>query len=481
MICLKSPSHSRSRSGSPIIPPSPADLPQRGPEGPAAESASYGWPFWLAFTANMLVAVATSILFRYADLITFLGGSEFQLGSIVGLGMIGSLTMRFVLGGAIDRKGARTIWLLSLVGFAASCYGHLWLTSCSGPTIYLLRMMFALSTAGIYGASLTWVSSRASVTRMAELVGILGSAGFLAQVIGTHLGDYMLGTATIGAHQIQWMFLTAGSFGLVAMIFAFLATADTPPPVRRRRPPTFRVLVRYNPGVILLVGITLGMALGVPGSFLRTFTAELGITRMATFFTTYSTTALITRIFARRLPERIGFKPMILLGLAIMVVGLLLFLPITAAWQLFLPGVVFGIGHAIVFPPLAAAGSYAFPRRCRGLAIMLILATNDVGVLIGAPLAGAILQYAGRFGLPPYPSMFLTMASVLMISGLLYAVTGRTAKKKPSRKPLALPEPSCVPPAAPEPARVPVASPVPSPSRRRPLKVADRSTSRQRA
>jgi hypothetical protein len=49
----------------------------------------------LAYVANLTVSVAVALLFRYADLVSVLGGSEWHLGWIVGLGMVGSLAMRF--------------------------------------------------------------------------------------------------------------------------------------------------------------------------------------------------------------------------------------------------------------------------------------------------------------------------------------------------------------------------------------------------
>ena len=60
---------------------------------------------------------------------------------------------------------------------------------------------------------------------------------------------------------------------------------------------------------------------------------------------------------------------------------------------------------------MVAAGSVTFPLRHRGLATVLVLATWDLGQLIGAPTAGAVLQYSPLAGLPPYPTMFLTMAA----------------------------------------------------------------------
>ena len=75
---------------------------------------------------------------------------------------------------------------------------------------------------------------------MAEMIGMLGSGGFVAMVLGTYLGDFLLGTRTIQADQIRRMFVAAGVLATVAMLFAWMASLGTPRPTRRRRPPMLR-------------------------------------------------------------------------------------------------------------------------------------------------------------------------------------------------------------------------------------------------
>ena len=74
---------------------------------PAEVHFAYGRPFWMAYTSNWLLMVGVSLLFRYADFVTLLGGTEFHLGWIVGVGMVGSLAMRLSMGSCIDRYGSR--------------------------------------------------------------------------------------------------------------------------------------------------------------------------------------------------------------------------------------------------------------------------------------------------------------------------------------------------------------------------------------
>ncbi len=400
---------------------------------PSREVRAYGTPFWLAYVANTLVMVAISLLFRYADFVTYLGGTELHLGWIVGVGMVGSLVMRLAMGVGIDRYGPRVVWLGSVVLFASTCFAHVAITSYTDPAIYLLRIAWCCAVAGIFGASMTFISHRVPVARLAEMLGMLGTAGFLGMVLGTQLGDLLLGSETIRRQQIEWMFLAAGLLGSCSAVFAYLATRGQVRPLRSKHPAMIGLLRRYHPGPVLLVGVAMGIGLGLPGIFLRTYAADLDIHRIGLFFGVYAPTAIATRLLTRRLPERFGTKPMILVGITGLVVGQLLFLLVGAEWQLVVPGVVYGFSHAVMFPSVVAAGSHVFPSRHRGLGTTLILGTFDAGQLVGAPTAGAILHCSTLVGLPSYPTMFVSMAAVLAAIGVFYAVAGRRGKLVPGR------------------------------------------------
>ena len=397
------------------------------------QPSPYGVPFWRAYLANTAVMVAIALLFRYADFVTLLGGTELHLGWIVGAGTVGSLLMRLFLGTAIDRYGPRLVWLLSLLLFAASCFAHLAVARYNGPAIYLLRIAFCSAIAGIMGSAMTFITGRAPVERMAELIGMLGTSGFLGIVLGTQLGDLLLGTETIQRWQVDRMFLVAGTLGLCAVLFAWGATRGQARPVRRRRPPPLWLLRRYHPGMVLLVGVAMGIGVGLPTTFLRTYAAELSIPRIGLFFGVYAPMAILTRILTRRLPERLGLAPMILTGLGVLVVGQLLLVMVRSEWMFIAPGMVYGIGHAILVPATVATGSAAFPSRYRGLGTTVILATFDVGNLLGAPMAGAIVHFSGRVGLPGYPTMFVSVAALLGLVGAAYGLTNWGENGRPSK------------------------------------------------
>lgn len=292
---------------------------------------------------------------------------------------------------------------------------------------------------------MTFISGRAPIARMAEMFGMLGTSGFLGTIVGTQLGDLFCGTATVSRFQVNVLFVISAAFGAAAFGFAWLATRGQTAPPARRRPPVLWILRRYQPGTILLVSAAMGVSLGLPTTFLRTYAADLGITRIGLFFLVYAPTAIVTRVVTRRLPEQLGLRPMVLIGMAFILAGQIAFLAVWNEWSLILPGVVYGMGHAILFPTTIALGSGSFPNRYRGLGTTLMLAAYDFGLLIGAPISGGIVHSCTAVRLPGYPVMFCVMASLLaavgVIFGLATASTGRRGAPPSVALPLATPKP----------------------------------------
>jgi len=404
----------------PFLAGRPADEP-----GPAPLARAYGRPFWLAYAANILMMTAVSLLYRYADFVTLLGGTEFHLGWIVGVGMVGSLAVRLAVGSGIDHYGPRMVWLGSVLVFSAACFAHLLITSCHGPAIYAVRIVFCCATAGFIGAMMTFVSSRASVARMAEMIGMLGTAGFLGMILGTQLGDHLLRAKPIERWQIERMFGAAGLLGFGSAVFVYLATRGCAHCVPLQRSSPLGVLRRYRPGKVFLVGVTMGIGLSLPGTFLAPYVAQRGLAGIGPFFGVYGPTAIVTRLLTRRLPERLGTTPMILTGIAALCISQLLLLQVSAEWWLIVPGVAFGFAHAVLFPSIVAAGSRSFPPQHRGLGTTVMLSTWDLGTLVGAPTAGVILEFSSRVGLPSYPTLFVWVAILLGTVGLLFGLSER--------------------------------------------------------
>jgi hypothetical protein len=138
--------------------------------------------------------------------------------------------------------------------------------------------------------------------------------------------------------------------------------------------------------------------------------------------------AFVTRLAIRRLPLWIGIRGMMLLGLANLALGILLFVPVREAWHLYLPAVFLGVAHACMFPAVVAGGSTAFPARYRGLGTAVMLAMFDVGNVIGPPAFGAIWQLAEVWGWGPFQTAFFAAAGFLTALGVAFLWMSRNSR-----------------------------------------------------
>jgi MFS family permease len=255
---------------------------------------------------------------------------------------------------------------------------------------------------------------------MAEMIGMLGTSGFVGMSLGPILGDLLLDVPHLSRVHVDRMFLVAAAMCVVSLLFAALATRRERTYRARRHPPLIYLVRRYHPGTILLVGMAMGLGLGLPHTFLRTYTAQLNIGRMKVFFLVYAAAAFMVRVGTRRLADRWGVRPAIHLGLNALAATMVLFLAVRSEWMLAIPAVTGGGAHALLFPAVVAGTNTRFPRRYRGLATSLIMAMFDLGNLIGPPVVGGIIDLAKPLGLPPYGTMFLSVAAAMVAVSLIY-------------------------------------------------------------
>ncbi len=389
------------------------------------DSPIYGRTFWLTYIGNSAFTVAMALMYRYADFVLYLGGTEWNVGLIAGVGMVGSLLMRFFQGFGIDHFGPRRIWLWSSAAFVVSLLAHLSINNVHGPAIFLLRVCYATSIAGVLGSSITSISRKLPLARTAEVIGMLGTSGFIGMAVGPLLGDVFCGHEPITRSDLNTLFLVAAVLGVISFVCAELATRNEPRPRRRRRPPLVWLLGRYHPGSVMVLAIVMGIGLVIPTTFLPTFIEQCGIEHTGTFFLAYAGTAFVARMLTRNLPHTVGVRPMIYIGLASLAVSFLLYLPVTTQWGLAIPGVFAGISHAVLFPSVTAKGSTSFPSRYRGLGTTLMLAMLDTGMFVGNPLIGRMVEFSKAIGWPPYTTTFVTLAIGVSLVGVWYAIFTR--------------------------------------------------------
>ncbi len=399
----------------------------------------YNLSLILAFVANFFQMIGISLLFRYSDFVESIGGNEWHLGWLIGTGAIGAIAFRAIQGRAVDRVGAELIWIVSLCGQLLALFWHLQLTDVHDIQVYLARLLFATSVAGNFGAWLSFTSLQAPQNRMAEVIGVVGSSGFLGMAIGPSIGDMIFQQYSSEHQAVRSLFYASGISLSFALLFALVACSAA----RRNRTTekrhvaeseiestvkpkqsVVRVLLRYHPGFLLVIGILMGMTIGFPANFLRPWAKDVNIDQIKIYFITYNVVAFVSRMAFRRAPQTFGLKNTITIAWCFMAISMLLYLPVRSTWMLCLPATAAGLAHSFLFPSVVAACSISYPPQHRGVATNLILAMYDVGVLIGMPIIGMIVTSSRKMGLEGYPTTFCILCGLIVINSTLFYLVG---------------------------------------------------------
>lgn len=169
---------------------------------------------------------------------------------------------------------------------------------------------------------------------------------------------------------------------------------------------------------VFFVGLTLGMERTV----LPPLSGEFGVAKGAYLFLVSSVFSFglvkgALNVVAGGLADRIGRKPPIVTGFALLAVGI----AVTAmgydlAWWL-TAAAIMGLGMALLYPNLIAAMADLAPPLWRGRALGTYRYWRDTGYAIGALLLGVVAQGSGGV----VPAMWVT-AALVAGSGLWIAL-----------------------------------------------------------
>jgi MFS family permease len=368
--------------------------------------------------------IGVSCLFQYEKFVKFIHGSDWDLGWIVGIGAVGSVVLRFVQGASIDQYGVRGIWTVSMICAAVGSLGHLWVEQANTPLVYILQALYRTGIAGAFGSSISFTTLRAGPAKMAEAVGLLGSSGFLALLIGPRVGDYLLSGAELTRQQLDLLFIVASVMMALSLCFAYGAMLLAPPLTQHHsqtKSALIPALKKYHSWPLILMGIMMGMGLAFPGIFVRGLASELGIAGIGTFFTGYAISAFSSRVMTKSFPDYYGERAMILAGMASLILGVLAFMLVREDWHFLLPAVLIGNAHAWLFPSIVTGGSRRFPVLSRGLGTSLMLATFDFGGVIVGPLCGGLIQLEKALLWPTYWLVISSLVAVFTLSAAWYA------------------------------------------------------------
>ncbi|MDT8902433.1 MFS transporter [Anaeroselena agilis] len=340
------------------------------------------------------------------------GGTDRQIGLIMGSFTFSAILIRLFTEPGIDRLGKKNFLLLGMLVcmLATAAYYR----ADSVGAALAVRLFHGVG----FGIATTLYATLAvdiiPAARRGEGIGYFGLGTTLSMAIAPALGVWL-----VAGHGFGVLFAVASAGQLVAILgLGAFTGVPAPAPSSGRGAASLldRVLERkavFPACLALLTGAALSGVLG----FVALMAKQAHLTTVGYFFTVTTSFVFLSRLFVGRIFDSRGHAWVILPGAVCLLIGQII-LSQTATTPVLLTAAVFqGLGVGILFPSLQAWMVGLVPPDRRGIVNATFYNFLDTGVGCGAVVLGIVAEAAG------YPAVYLTAAAVMGLFIVVYAAS----------------------------------------------------------
>lgn len=345
------------------------------------------------FTRNFVLtslstfAIFTSFYFLLVTLpiyILELGGSESEIGLIIGVFTISAVLLRPFIGIGVDIIGRRKILVAGSVIFLVSMLLYNYTTSVF--SLLLLRVFHGIGWGAATTAASTLIADIAPASRRGEAMGVFGISSNVAMAIGPALSFSLLYIS--GAPDFPRLFLAGSAIALVSLLLVIPISETV---VTRPKTSLFSKEALFPSALMFSVALTYGSIV----SFLSLFVQKEGAGNPGIFFTVFAVTLILVRALAGKLSDIKGRKFVIIPGMIIISFGLWVLSMAGSLWVFLAAALLYGLGFGLVHPTLMAFLVDRVNERGRGAAMGTFTAAFDLGIGAGSIILGVVLQFFG--------------------------------------------------------------------------------------
>jgi MFS family permease len=376
-------------------------LDQTGPAaqvigGPArSEPPLFARPFLALLSVQFACGVSLSVFLLLPKiLVARLHATPAYVGLVAAAFGLASVAVIPLVGARIDHARRVPMLAAACVVMIATSLGFL-LVRDAGALAVILRGLQGTTWALIYSAGAALAAELAPPGRLAQTMGLWGSANLVTSAFSPALVEPMIDRAGPGAAYIAAAVAGLVGLGLTRLVpepapARASAARNIPLLVVLRRPSTLRMIV-----IVMLAGV----AYGAMFTFHQPMALGLGIRNVRGFFIAYTAGALGVRLVMGPVMDRVGAYRMTALALGA-------YAAVVAAMSLLAPGRLtifgglFGVAHGVLFPSFMALVVASAAPEERGRLLTVWNGSFAAGSIVALPL-GALAAQVG------YPSVFI--------------------------------------------------------------------------
>lgn len=366
--------------------------------------------FVLITVANFFFFSNFSAFFLLPLYIKQLGGSEADIGFIMGSFGVTSLGSIPVVTFLIDRFGRKSFM------FAGACLmfiaSMLFITASElDYSIYCFRMFQGISFALFFTSAATSAADIVPISRRAQGLGIFGAFTILSYAIGPTLGEFAL-----NKFGFKNYFIIASLFSLIAVVLV-LFSERTKFTISREGLGLgfFRLIVSKRFSLVLFTNLLIAGGLGSVLNFISAYLKdkELGVYN---FFLVYALTVTFVRVFLGKTSDMWGRKKIASPSLLLFSLSIASIIFINSAFIAVLISFIFSFSYGMLYPVISALVIDKARDDERGKAMGAFNACFSLGINFLAFPYGVI---AKNFG---FSAMYITSAFIVLISFIIFSL-----------------------------------------------------------
>ncbi|MQG21550.1 MAG: MFS transporter [SAR202 cluster bacterium] len=389
----------------------------------------YTRSFVLLFVAELTVFAAFYTLLPIIPLyIMHMGGSETDVGLLLGITGLITLFTAPLFGRAVDHWGSKRILLTGLVIGSLVATSFAFVKSVISFALPLTGRSFG--TTATNTASRTLVFDIAPASRSGEAISTFMLSHNFAIAFGPAMGLAIMNGYGFRAPFFATAVLCMVSFGLVAFVREQSVVRRDASASLETDSQNNRWFVRealFPATIQFLLSVSYGSTI----QFLAVMGEQRDINSYQVFFTVYAVVVIVVRFLAGRVSDRYGRAAVLLPSLTSQMIALLILSMATSLPALLIAAVTFGMGWGAAYPTLTALTSDRVDVARRGVAMGIFSSGMAFGSAVGSATVGIIAKQIGFTGSFIFTAFVVLIGLCVCTVGLKMAGELRIIRKEP--------------------------------------------------
>jgi len=344
----------------------------------------YTYKFWLLCLSSFLFFSSFNLIIpELPDYLTSIGGGNHK-GLIIPLFTLTAAISRPFSGRLTDTIGRIPVIIYGVLICIIVGFLYPLMTTVLG--FFLLRLVHGMSTGFKPTATSAYVGDIAPIKRRGEAMGILGMFGGLGMAAGPAMGSWVY-----THYGYNLMFYCSSIFAMLSII----VVAKMPETLIKKQRFRWSLLKLRRKDLFepkaLPAAITMAMvafSFGVVLTLIPDLSKHLGISNKGMFFSVFTISSLLVRLFAGKLSDVYGRVPIMIIGCALLSLTMVIIGSSTEKWMFFFGAFLFGIATGLNSPTIFAWTVDLSNKKFVGRAMATMFIALEIGIGVGGLVAG---------------------------------------------------------------------------------------------